>query len=71
MSPHSLGSHAIAAFWAFVKNVFSKLTKVQISWGQHRIDVTNDHWEKALKEGCDERKQAQMGMSLIEKTNTK
>jgi len=31
----------------------------------------NDHWEKALKEGCCEREQAQMDFSSIEKTNTK
>ena len=34
-------------------------------------DVTNEHWEKALREGCHEREQAQTGVSSTEKTNTK
>jgi len=50
---------------------FYDWTKVQIGQGQHRIDITNDCQEKALKEGCHERKQAQMDVSSIEKTNTK
>ena len=54
-----------------VKNGFSDPTKVQIGQGQHRIDITNDHQEKALKEGCHERKQAQLDVCSIEKTNTK
>jgi len=54
-----------------VKNGFSKLTEVKIGQDQHRIDIMNDHWEKALKEGCCEREQAQMDVSSIEKTNTK
>jgi len=31
----------------------------------------NDHQGKALKEGCCEREQAQVGVSSTEKTNTK
>ena len=31
----------------------------------------NDCQEKALKEGCHEREQVQMGMSSTKKTNTK
>jgi len=31
----------------------------------------NDHWEKALREGCHEREQAQMGVSSTEKTSPK
>jgi len=31
----------------------------------------NEHWEKALREGCHEREQAQMGVSSTEKTSTK
>jgi len=30
-----------------------------------------DHWEKALREGCHEREQAQVGVFSTEKTNTK
>ena len=54
-----------------VKNGFSNPTKEQIGWDQCRKDITNDHWEKALKEGCCEREQAQTDVSSIEKTNTK
>jgi len=54
-----------------VKIGFSHPTKVQIGRGQHRIDITNDCEEKALKEGCHERKQSQTDVSSIEKTNTK
>ena len=54
-----------------VKNRFSDLTKVQIGWDQHRIDVMKDGWEKALKEGCHEREQAWTDMSSREKPNTK
>ena len=32
-----------------LKNGFANPTKVKIGQGQHRIDVKNDHWEKALK----------------------
>ena len=38
-----------------VKNGFSDLTKEQIGLDRCRKDVTNDHQEKALKEGCCER----------------
>ena len=31
----------------------------------------NEHWEKALREGCHEIEQAQMGVSSTGKTNTK
>ena len=31
----------------------------------------NEHQKKALKEGCHEREQAQMGVSPTEKTSTK
>jgi len=34
---------------------FPNLNKVQIGWDRYRKDVTNDHQEKALKEGCHER----------------
>jgi len=44
---------------------------VQIGQDQHRIDIMNDHWEKALKEGCHEREQAQTDVPSTEKTNTK
>ena len=54
-----------------VKNRFSDLTKVLIGQDQYRIDIMNDHQEKALQEGCCERDQAQMDVSSIEKTNTK
>jgi len=54
-----------------VKNRFSDPTKVQIGRGWHRIDIMNDHWEKALKEGCYEGKQAWTDVSSKEKTNTK
>ena len=55
----------------FVKNGLSDLTKVKIGQEKYRIDITNDHWEKALDEGCHEREPAQMDVSSIEKTNTK
>ena len=54
-----------------VKNRFSNPTKEQIGWYWCRKDVTNDHQEKALKEGCHEREQAQMDVCSTEKTNTK
>ena len=44
---------------------------MQIGWDQHRIDIMNDLQENALKEGCHEREQAQMDVTLTEKTNTK
>ena len=34
-------------------------------------DITNDHQEEALKEGCCEIEQAWMDVSSTEKTNTK
>ena len=54
-----------------VKNGFSDPTKEQIGWDQHRKYITNDHQEKALKEGCHEREKAQMDVSSTWKTNTK
>jgi len=54
-----------------VKDRFSDPTKEQIGQDQCRNDITNDHQEKALKEGCHEREQAWMDVSPIEKTNTK
>ena len=54
-----------------VKNRFSNPTKVQIGQDQYRKDVMNDHWEKALREGCHEKEQAWMDTSSTEKTNTK
>jgi len=54
-----------------VKNRFSNPSKVQIGWDQQRNDVMNEHWEKALREGCCEREQAWMGVSSTEKANTK
>ena len=36
-----------------------------------RKDITNDHQEKALREGCHEREWAQMSVSSREKKNTK
>jgi len=50
---------------------FSDPTKVQIGWGQYRIDITNDCQKEALKEGCFKREWAQMDVSSTEKTNTK
>jgi len=38
-----------------VKNGLSGLTNVLIGQDTYRIDVMNDHQEKALKEGCCER----------------
>jgi len=55
----------------FFKNMVSDLTKVQIALGQHRIDIMNDHWKKALKEGCHEIEWAQIDVSSIKKINTK
>ena len=40
------------------KNRFSDLNKEQIGWDQFRKNSTNDHQEKALKEGCHEREWA-------------
>jgi len=37
-----------------VKNGFSDPTKEQIGQDQCRKDITNDHQEKAPKEGCHE-----------------
>ena len=53
-----------------VKNRFSDPTKEQIGHDRCRKDIKND-CQKALKEGCCEREQAQMDVSSIEKTNTK
>jgi len=54
-----------------VKKEFSDPTKVQIGQDQYRIDIMNDHWVKALREGCHEREQAWMDVPSTEKTNTK
>ena len=41
--------------------------------GQDQLgnDVKNDHQGNALKEGCCERREAQMGVSSTERMNTK
>ena len=48
-----------------VNNGFSNLTKVQIGQDQSGKDITNEHWEKALREGCHEREQAWTHASVI------
>src|SRR5882724_1148606 len=53
-----------------VKNRFSDLTKEQKGRDQPREDIVNRHQVKALREGCHERKKAQMGVSSREKKNT-
>ena len=54
-----------------VKNRFSNPTKVQIGRDRQRKDMTNKCQEKALREGCHEREQAQTGVFPTGKTNTK
>ena len=54
-----------------VKNGFSDPTKVKIGQDRYGIDIMNDCQEKALKEGCHERKQAQTGVSSTVRTSTK
>src|SRR5882724_10960809 len=53
-----------------VKNRFSDLTKEQKGRDRPRKDVVNRHQVKALREGCHERKGAQVGVSSREKKNT-
>src|SRR5882724_12712793 len=53
-----------------VKNRFSDLTNEQEGRDQPRKDVMNRCQVKALREGCCERKEAQMGVSSREKMNT-
>src|SRR5882724_5657863 len=53
-----------------VKNRFSDLTKEQEGRDWPRTDIMNRHQVKALREGCCERKEAQMGVSSREKINT-
>ena len=54
-----------------VKNGFYDPTKVKIGWDQYRIEIMNDSWGKALREGCHEREQAPIDVPSTEKTNTK
>src|SRR5882724_9950263 len=55
-----------------VKNGFSNLTKEQKGRDQPRKDVVNRRQVRALREGCHERKEAQVGVSSREKnTNRK
>src|SRR5882724_5423759 len=53
-----------------VKNGFSDPTKEQEGRDQPRKDVMNRRQVKALREGCHERKEAQVGVSPREKMNT-
>ena len=53
-----------------VKNGFSNPTKEQEGRDQPRKDVMNRCQVKALREGCHERKEAQMGVVSREKINT-
>ena len=53
-----------------VKNRFSDLTKEQKGRDQPRKYIMNRCQVKALREGCCERKEAQMGVSSREKINT-
>ena len=54
----------------YVKNGFSDPTKEQEDQDQPRKDIMNRHQVKALREGCCERKEAQMGVPSREKINT-
>src|SRR5882724_9626774 len=53
-----------------VKNGFSDPTKEKKGRDQPRKDIVNRHQVKALREGCHERKEAQMSVSSREKKNT-
>jgi len=55
---------------ACVKNRFSDPTKEQKGQDWPRKDIVNRHQVRALKEGCHERKKAQVGVSSREKENT-
>jgi len=54
-----------------VKNRLFDLTREQEGQDQLRNGLKSDLWGKALKEGCHERRGAQMGVSLTEQMNTK
>src|SRR5882724_7462252 len=62
-------AHSIC-IWILVKNGFSDPTKEQEGQDRPRKDVMNRCQAKALREGCHERKEAQMGVSSREKMNT-
>src|SRR5882724_6879827 len=53
-----------------VKNGFSDPNKVQKGQDRQKKDVKGDRQGKALKEGCHERRWAQMGVSSREEINT-
>src|SRR5882724_9256535 len=53
-----------------VKNRFSHLTKEQEGQDRQGKDITNDRQGKALREGCCERKKAQVSFSSREKKKT-
>src|SRR5882724_9362474 len=55
--------------WIAVKNGFFDPTKEQKGRDRPRKDIMNRHQVKALREGCCERKEAQMGVSSREKMN--
>jgi len=54
-----------------VKNGLSNLTKVQEGQDQLGNSIKSDHQGKALKEGCHETREAQMGVYSIERMNIK
>src|SRR5882724_6433840 len=60
----------MALFIPTVKYGFSDPTKEQEGRDRPRKDIMNRHQVKALREGCHERKEAQMGVSSREKINT-
>ena len=64
-----LGSSQLVAL-GVLSNGFSDLTKEQEGQDQPRKDVMNRCQVKALREGCHQRKEAQMGVSSREKVNT-
>ena len=74
---YSLGGVSLSAFMrtptseTCVKNGFSNLTKEQEGRYRRGNDITNDHQEKALRDGCHEREWAQMSVSSRGKNNTK